>query len=599
MSTRRRPVHQHRPAHRTAHRTAHQDRPARRSRGAVVGRALLAAGAALALAACAAIPTSGPVGEGTVEISDPGAVLPIAADDPSVDAPPDQIVREFLRAASAGLYDDFTVARKFLTVGASDSWDPQTEVLVYTGEPAVAAREDGAVVVVLRLAGAVDETGRYTEVVPGAAPRERTFTLREDRSGQWRIAQLDDGVLMSVANFRSQFRESEIYFASPDLTLLVPEVRWFPTRRVESSAVAALLAGPSPWLRDAVRSGAPEGARLQGDAVTVVGGVATVELTVDAGQAEAGDRALFQAQLDATLSTLSGRVNRVEVTVDDLPWARDDVLSLVRDLRPTTGPYVLADDALAVVERREVVRLEDAPSLAGLDAHAPALSPDLETRVVLDGPGRLVHLPVDGSPLATLHEGTELVAPTVDRFGWVWTAERTPDAGLVAVRPSGEEITVEAPWLAGADVHSMRVSRDGTRLAVAYTVVGESAVAVEVAGVVRDEADVPQRLSEDRLDVGAVLEGASELTWVDEVTLAVLGTAAEATGTGVAPPRGVHDVPLGGATSTLTPLEDVADIAGGRASALYALLGTGELFVHQGVSWLRVAEGVDAAVFPG
>lgn len=552
----------------------------------------------LAAAGCAAIPTDGPVGEGTVEVAAPAAVLPIAAEDPTVDAPPSQIVSEFLRAASAGLFDDYSVARKFLTVTASDTWDPQREVLVYTGEPSVTVRPDDSVVVVVNLAAVIDEAGRYTEVVPGAAPRERVFTLAQDAAQQWRISGLDDGVLMSDANFQSQFRESEIYWATPDLTLLVPETRWFPIRRVESSAVAALLGGPSPWLRDAVRTGAPEGARLQGDAVTVSNGIATVELSVDASDTDAAARGLFIAQLEATLSGLSARVSRVEVTVDDIPWSRSALPTLARDVVVTTGPYVVADDRFAVIDRREVVPLDDAPSLEGLDVRSPAISPGLTTRVVLDGPGSLVHLPDDGTGPVTLRTGTDLLAPTVDRFDWVWTGERTPDGELVAVRTTGEAVTVAAPWLAGTEVHSMRVSRDGTRLAVAYSLAGESAVVVEVAGVVRDEGDVPQRLSDDRLGVGAVLEEASEVGWVDPTTLAVLGTS-EGRGAVSSAVDQVHEVPLGGATRTLTPLDGVVDIAAGRAGAVYALLGTGELYLHQGVSWLRAADGVSAVVFPG
>lgn len=561
-----------------------------RRRGATLVGALV--GAVVVLAGCAGIPTDGPVTEANVELPDTGGVIPIAADDPTPDAPPSQIVSEFLRAASAGLYDDFTVARKFLTVTASDSWDPRAQVIVYTGEPPVVLRDDDTVVVTLDVAAVVDAAGRFTEAVPDAAPQERVLRLTRDAAGQWRVAELDDGVLMSQANFQTQFREGEIYFASPDLTELVPEARWFPSGRFESAAVAALLDGPSPWLADAVRTGVPPGASLQGEAVTVEDGVATVELGRDLQAAEA-DRGLFQAQLEATLGRRVGRVTDVEVTVGGIPWSVSGVPSFRQDTSPETGPYVLSDGALAVVDRREVVPLDDVASLEDVDARSPALSPDLVTRVVLDGDDRLLHLPLDASAPVPLVTGEELLAPTVDRFRWVWTGESRSDGSLTVVRPTDEPRTVAADWLAGTTVHSVRVSRDGARVAVVYSVPGEPDVVVEVAGVVRDDDGVPQALSAERLAVGAVLDDAAEVSWVDETTLAVLGRGATSS-TPV-----VHRVPLGGWTEPMPQIDGAVGIAAGRADRVYVLRSTGQLYLHQGLSWVAIAKDVADPVFPG
>ncbi|WP_250446770.1 LpqB family beta-propeller domain-containing protein [Actinotalea sp. C106] len=548
--------------------------------------------AALAvLAGCAVIPTSGPIGTGEVELVEPGSAIPLA-DDPEPDAEPEAIVRGFLDAGAAGLYDEFTVARKFLTGSASARWSPRSRVLVYSDEGGgiqTELRGDDSVMVTVPVEATVDASGAYVEAVPGSR-EELVFDLVRDAGGQWRVSRLDDGVLMLPAVFDAVYRRTPLYFATPDRSQLVPDVRWFPTRSTATYAVSELLAGPSPWLRDAVVSGAPEDAALSTAAVAVTDGVATVDLRADTRVADA-DRELLQSQLETTL----GRVPATEVvvTVGGLAWEHASLPSVDRDVAPERGPYVLSEGRLAVVERGEVVPLEDAPALTGLDANSPAVSLDDSVRVVLDGVDRLMLLPTDASAPVELLEGEDLVPPSVDRFGWVWTGEQESTASLTAVDPAGEDVVVGAEWLEGREVRSIRVSRDGARIAVVSVGGGERGTTVDVASVVRDEDGTP-RLVGERTPVGAVLTDAWEVAWVDEATVAVLGTSASA----VDPT--VHTVPLGGPTTTLSLVDETVGIASGRGDrALYVAVADGALYSRQNVSWVRVATDVSDPVFPG
>lgn len=543
------------------------------------------------LTGCMAIPTSGPIGTGEDVPVEEGSAIPLA-NEPEPDAGPEQIVSGFLSAGAPGLSDEFTVAREFLTLGAARDWDPRQRVVVYDGGgPEITRRDDGTVRVSVPVTATVDDGGRYSEAVPGSDV-ELVFELQRDGAGQWRISALEDGILMSAPTFETLYRRTALYFASQDREELVPDVRWFPTRNIATVAVAQLLAGPSAWLRDAVVTGAPEGTRLATNAVTITDRAATVDLTPDVRQADAADRGLLLAQLEAVLSRLPGTlVTEVEVLVSGVAWAEPEVPELDRDPQPASGPWVLAGDRLAVVDRGEVVPAEDTAPLTGLDARSPALSLDEQTRVVLDGTTRLLRLPTDGSAPVVLLTGDDLVAPSVDRHGWVWSGERDAQGTVTAVR-GDVVVPVAVEWLEGRRVHSLRIARDGTR-AVLVSEGADQQVTVDVLGVTRDDDGAPQRLGRP-LRIGAVLRDASEAAWVDEGTVAVLGTSRD-----LSVPA-MHLVPLGGPSQPLSIVDGTVGIAAGRGDrSLYLAVDDGVLYTRQNMSWFRVAEDVRDPVFPG
>ncbi len=88
------------------------------------------------LPACATLPDSGPVQQGDPDVTEPGSIA-LLARLPGPDDSPAQIIDGFLRASAAGLTDDFTIAREFLTGQIRSSWDPLAQVSVYSGQPAL------------------------------------------------------------------------------------------------------------------------------------------------------------------------------------------------------------------------------------------------------------------------------------------------------------------------------------------------------------------------------------------------------------------------------------------------------------------------------
>jgi hypothetical protein len=202
--------------------------------------------------------------------------------------------------------------------------------------------------------------------------------------------------------------------------------------------------------------------------------------------------------------------------------------------------------------------------------------------VVLEGQGDLLLLPNDGQEPETLHSGIALLAPSIDRFDWVWTGEQTPGGGLSAVSAASEVVPITVGWLEDRTVRSIRISRDGARAVVVHTGVTAPTLAIDVAAVVRDENGRPQRLGDEPLQIGAGMVDAGQVVWVDEGTVAVLGRS----GTLTLPT--IHLVPIGGASSALTLVDGTEAIAAGKGDrSLYLTDIEGVLHSRQGTCATR------------
>lgn len=554
------------------------------------GRSLLSALAVLVLAGCAALPTAGPVGAGAGAVDEPGTVIPLAY-SPASGADPRAIVQGFLSAGAAGLGDNFALARQYLAGAARSSWQPTAGVVVYSNEGTLdfAQITKTQISVTLPVVATLDADGRYTEAPPGAR-QDAVFNLLRDPSGEWRISGLDDGVLLSEPIFFSVYRATPLYFLTPHRDMLVPEVRWFPQRNAAAYAVRALLAGPSPWLRDAVTTAFPDGTRLAVDSVPISNeGNATVDLTTAAASASTYDRSLLKAQLTQVLAL--PRIRSITVTIAGVPMVEPSAATLTLDPSPSGGVEVLSGDRLLRLTGTALAPVATVGTLAGLDARSPASGTDGSPQVVLSGPDQLVLAPTASKPAQLILAGSALLAPSVDRLGWVWSGSSLGAGPLKAVRADGTAVVVGGAWLEGRIVRSVRVSRDATRIAIVST--GPDGVTLDVAGIVRDDSGTPQRIG-DRLRVGARLTSATKVVWVDEATLAVLGTS----GTMTSPT--MHLVPVTGRTQALPTLEGATSIAAGKGErALYLGGADGVLHTLQGTSWVTVATNVTDPAFAG
>lgn len=535
------------------------------------------------LAGCAGIPTSGPVNAGDVQVDEVSGVVALP-EGPQQGATPRAIVEGFMLAGSAGLSGDFSVARQFLAGDAAQTWDPSAGTTV-SSQTTLAQTGDSQLTASLDVIGKVDKAGRFAEAAD--ARESVTFDLVQV-DGQWRISDPPPGLVVSERVFQQQYRAAPLYFVTADGSVLVPDVRYYPARNLATSVVQGLLAGPSPWLRDAVTTAVPDGVELKPEAVTIGSdGTAQVVLQPAATVMAATGRGTMLAQIARSLDLPGIRSVQVRAGVDGVLLDGEKAFADP----PVQLPVMLSADALVQLEGGTLAPVVGVGSLAGLDASSPAVDTTGAVRVALSGGDTLVRLPANGAGAVPIVSGGQLAAPSVDRLDWVWTARATAGAGVLAVGPQGQVVTLTADWLAGRTVTAVRVSRDGARVAVVS--VGATGTTVDVAGVVRDSSGAPASIGVS-IQVGAGLAAADQVVWLDSSTLVVLGHVAGA--------AVLSRVPVTGPTETLPTVSDAVSVAAGSGErTMLVATSSGELRRYDGRTWVEVpgASAVRGPAYPG
>lgn len=570
--------------------------------------AALAALAALLLGGCAAIPTSGPVNEGGGEVTGSEPFVPFA-EGPRAGDGPVAIISGFIKATAAGFASDFSVAREYLTTEASTEWDPLKEIVVFDSGALTPDYDEAALRVTysVPVAERIDAGGRMVEAEDGTQT-QLEFVVAQER-GEWRISELEDGSLIAQANFNQVFLAVSLVFASPDATTAVPEVRWLPRSNVATWAARELIAGPSPWLADAVRTGFAAGATMTLDSVVVTDGDARVALNAQAA-ATPEDRDLAEQQLILTLTALPG-IRSVTVTAGGLPLGTvDPTVTLSREPIPDAVAAAIAGARLGLWDGTELRVTPDAVGAvpAGADALAwsygaqrAALRVDGSRILVSDalagGLDSLEPVPRDAEPPAieldgsTVLEGVALLPPAFDRFGWLWSGESAEPEVLTVVPAGGEPIDLEASWLAGRAVLSATPSRDGSRLLVVSRA-GTQTV-VEVAGVVRGQDGAPLSVGEP-LQVGANIGDTVDAIWVDDVTVALLGASTGADSTPL------WLVTVGGRTVADAAVPDAVSLTARHGErSITVVSADGTVRVRAGTGWSAAISGVSDLAFAG
>ncbi|GAA3591669.1 MtrAB system accessory lipoprotein LpqB [Kineosporia mesophila] len=528
---------------------------------------VLAMVAVVGLPGCATIPRTGPVISGDVINDDPlEGVFQLAPEGPKTGQSPVEVVRGFL-AASAGYSDDHAVARSFLSPARRLAWRPDTSVTVFrsldtlstrqlpegddskatpsaapsatAGADAGAAgaagaapgREVAEVVVRAPSIAHIDSSGRYQVIPPGSKTEPRYFGLVKS-GGQWRINTLDDGILITRNDFNVTFKPYWVYFPDAGGDYLVPDTHWFASApgspELPTALVRALLEGPPDWLADAVATSVPPGTEMAVSAVVVSNGIATVDLTRNARLADDRQRQLMLAQLQTTLGQLR-TISSVRITVERVSYNIPSESGPRPVVDPAVGGAAVGIDAKGRVVRigvegNEVVKgLEDLDSLnAVYGLTFPGVSYDGGWFAALSADrSRLLFSEADSGKTTQL-PGSGFTAPSFDTRGWLWTADASGVRAVDVAQAASDDgrVLVEADWLKDYQVKALRVSRDGTRAALAITDRGEPHVFL--TGIVRDESGRPVRLTQPE-GIVPDLVSVRDVAWVDEKHLAVLG----------------------------------------------------------------------------
>lgn len=490
-------------------------------RGALRGAGLI--GAALALGACARIPTSGDVHREKLSGAAASDVPYVQPQPPADGASPEQIVSGFV-LAGVGPEDDFGVARQYLTSQARSSWDPASGVTLYSAgtELAITVEARARASLSVQAVGHVDRAGVRT-LHGGASAREVELGLvKED--GQWRISDPPDGIYLSDSAFSLLFRAVRLYFLDPRELHLVPDPRWFFARDVTASALTALEAGPVAPFAKAVRTSIPESAHLGSAPVSAGGdGVLQLELPGTVRSLDAHARDLAIAQIQATLRSVPA--------LSDVRMLRDGAnLEPPSDgpSRALPGHRPIAAGTLGVVSLADVgagAKAEQMiPALAEESVHAPAMSQASPLAAALrkDRSAVVLCSSDDSIPRRDVAVGPDLLPPRIDDAGYVWVPTKEGSGALLALssRSTVDDAKVDASWLDGRQLLSFDLAADATRVLVLSRDDGEPRL--DLSAVIRDQHGVPMSLAEP-VQLPASLTSLSMATWYDESSLLLLG----------------------------------------------------------------------------
>jgi hypothetical protein len=546
-----------------------------RSRTAAMLVALL-----LALTGCAGLPTAGPVNPGLGAAEAPDVPdFSFSPDRPQPGATPEQIVEGFV-AAATGSQNDWEIAQLFLAPDIRESWQPEAGVTIdRPGSRTVTAIEDGRVEMSVVVTASVDESGAYE--LADEPTQTFSYGLAEQADGQWRITEVPDGIVLDEDNFDNVFRAYSLMYFDPSWSYLVPDVRWFATRNPATRITRALLGStPSPWLQASVASAAPEGVSLARQSVPVVQGVARIELTEAALDADPVTLGRLQRQLQASLqgAGIAGAemlVDGAALTVEPAP---------VRGTAIDARPLVLTDDVFGFLSDGEVARLGDMSStIESLGVTAVSMGRGEETAAVSLSGGGVARVDANGDTV-TVDPRAGLADPALDPDGVIWTVPRDQPTALRATLADGTAIDIDGAWAGSSRVQAIQISRDGTRMAAILTAGGRDWAVV--SGIVRDADGVPQSLGESRRIVR--LDGSGiDVAWLDDQTLGIASAGDDGEMSVIEHVVGGTGQTLSGPAATLTTIA-----AGATVTSARVLSDDGVLSLRRGSTWQPAAEGV-------
>lgn len=410
---------------------------------------------------------------------------------PRPDAAPDLVLRDFY-AASAHPADDYAAAKAFLTEAARERWNPHEATWIVDGINVIG---DGSEDEDVRgfgtratIVGSLAPGGAYETQ---SALYEDSIELRMNDEGQWRIAELPDGVLLERQAFLDSHTPRNVYFLDPSGNQLVPDRRWI-YRGVDDAAMELLQTmrgGPRPRLLPGVTTALPP------DATIEIGpheeGPGRVIRFTGLGDLDETLRGLLAAQIVRTLSSADVRG---PWTLEDEdgplveshpgPWTRDS--DELRPLDPTKGPGdrvpLHAVEAGGVVEVTDVGdrALSGWTSEGGAVLVSASIGVDEAGTRLIAGVSRVDRGGLGESSLLLGRAGddpkTVLTAQSLTRPSWspdaasVWTVvdgERVMRlVGNSSSVPAVEEIDMTGIAEIDGGISELRVDPSGTQVAM-------------------------------------------------------------------------------------------------------------------------------------
>lgn len=539
---------------------------------------------ALSLSACSALPTASSPQPFDVNVPNTGTINFVAG-APIQGASPDVLVEGFLRACAAGASDDFETARLFLSKESQQTWKPRASIQIYSTDstPRLDIEDQGTSSVVTVNAPAVasvDADGILTEAEAAAVIQTRFQLVKE--GAEWRINAPDDGIVLSRASFSAAFEAVNLYFPSPDGSALVPDPRWYPRKRVVTHMVEGLVKGPNAEISPAVANAIPAGARLGAGGVTVKESVANVVLE-GASAPGAAAQSLLMWQVANTLKQ-SALVAEINLSVGGQAIAAGAI---------PAGPSYRLESAIA--STAEGVGIQTGSS------YTPQAFPEGQTpplpRVAMSPISNDLLAWASDSQMNVWERGREGIVsvpvshptwPSIDRYGWVWTASR--DKRTLHLAHLGGENSPLTGAAYSDEILALRVSPDGSRL-VALRQLGQSR-GLWLATIARNQQGVPIAVSDMR-PLARLSEGVVDVSWASSHTLMALQRQASGQ-------MQLETVALGGFIQSIAAPDNSQYVtAGASPFSLYITTDDGKVWSRSSAIWLQVPQKLVGVRFPG
>jgi hypothetical protein len=483
--------------------------------------------AALSLSGCAGIPTSSQVYFGE-EISEDTSTqfVRVIARPPSKDMSPEEIVRGFLDAC-ADPSENYGIARQYLAVETAGVWNPLTGIEIYEASSIEVAGDAPSLTVAAGKIGTISDLGRYQSGDPGAQI-SKSFELAQDSGGQWRIANLSDGILLSSGDVDRSFRSFPIYFLRTDLTTLVTDSVLVPVSNsgAATSLVKALLDGPSPYLSPVATSAFPVGTSLTYGSVPITNGIAQVDLSNEILGADEATRSALSAQLVWTLSTLAN-VSAVQITVSGQPLALTNVGSIQttqdwKDLSALPNPELVN---LNVIRNEKIFAVQNDTENLKYISKVPLVFATPNTQdtkvaaVTTDRKSLLVTNSTESS-FELIAQGDQISKPTWDRDGNIYYSDFGQGVREVLTDGTVRVVSVDASTLGTADqVKQVSVSNDGVRVAVVISNGIQDVVAV---GAIFKTDSETRIIGLHRIERS--INSVRDIAWSTPTSISVIGT---------------------------------------------------------------------------
>ncbi|GAA4851368.1 LpqB family beta-propeller domain-containing protein [Kitasatospora terrestris] len=535
-------------------------RTRRRTGGGTASRLGGLAAVGLLATGCVTMPSGGP----PERVEPQGAaaddlqvhVYPVA---PHTGELPQDLLAGFLDSSNAD-QANYDTARQYLTADASRGWRPEARVVVLDkpqyGGDAVPEQGDTTAEVSVSGSRVAELDAKHTYQPARGEAFQQTFGFVKEtegpNKGEWRINRLPDGLILDRTNFDNGYKAVHRYFfavadpsADRPVQVLVPDPIYL-RRRIDplTAAAQATAAGPSDWLAPAVYS-ALGGVQVRsvtvGDNKVATVKVDGADLTGRPQSCQQMAEQLFQAVAD---QQGKGQLERLEVT------GAAGGCSVGSGQVTQVAPGALAggqagSQAYYQLETGQLMRYQDGgqgspvPGVLGQPAAAGqgryqsvAVSRDGGAAAVVGAGGKSLYLTglgeadklgdsvvSSGAPRAD----SGLASPSWDGRRDLWIVDRDPAAPRVLMVRGRSHSTVQVEGLGGRTVQALRISSDGTRVALVLKS-ATGAQSLELGLVVHGGTPgSPQARIVGLRPIAPQLAEVASVAWADSDQLLVLG----------------------------------------------------------------------------